>query len=72
MGFSQLNMGGFSLGEINPCEIIKHPLCGCEPVCYTKNHLFVYNGGVQATNINEKVISMAKKANKLAHTKWMC
>ncbi len=50
---------------------INHPLCGCAVYVIQKNHLSVimrlfkpiYNG---------KVILMTKKANSLAHTKWMC
>ena len=39
---------------------------------YTKNHLSVYNRGVQATIAERKGDSMANKSNDLAHTKWMC
>jgi len=40
---------------------------------YTKKSPFQYNRGVQATiTLKGKVIYMAKKANDLAHTKWLC
>ncbi|WP_303702799.1 IS200/IS605 family transposase, partial [Megasphaera massiliensis] len=40
---------------------------------YTKKSPFHYNRGVQATiTLKGKVIYMAKKANDLAHTKWLC
>ena len=40
---------------------------------YTKKSPFQYNRGVQATiTLKGKVIHMAKKANDLAHTKWLC
>ena len=52
---------------------INHPLCGCAVIVIQRNHLSAYNRGVQATMIKKgKVISMAKKTNSLAHTKWMC
>ena len=40
---------------------------------YTKKSPFPNNRGVQATiTLKGKVIDMAKKANDLAHAKWLC
>lgn len=51
---------------------IIHPLCGCATIVIPKNHLSVYNRGVQANTVERKGDFMAKQSNSLAHTKWLC
>ena len=50
----------------------KPPAMRVSDKSYTKNHLSVYNRGVQATIAERKGDSMANKSNDLAHRKWMC
>ncbi len=57
----------------NACEAIIYSLCGWVSIVIQKKSPFPNNRGVQATiTLKGMVIDMAKKANDLAHTKWLC
>ena len=51
---------------------INHLLCGCATAVIQKNHLSVIMRLFRPVITKGKVILMAKKANSLSHTKWMC
>ena len=73
MGFSLLSMSEFFVfRKMETCETKNHPLCGCESRRYTKSPFGFRREGSKPLSKKGKVIYMAKKANDLAHTKWMC
>ena len=73
MGFSLLSMSEFFVfRKMETCETKNHPLCGCESRSYTKSPFRFIIEVSKPLSKKGKVIYMAKKANDLAHTKWMC
>lgn len=73
LGFSLLSMSEFFVfRKMETCETKNHPLCGCESRSYTKSPFRFIIEVSKPLSKKGKVIYMAKKANDLAHTKWMC
>jgi len=61
----------------DPVELAKRakyqpPAMRVRDGCYTKNHLSIIMKLFKLSYTKGKVIYMAKKANSLAHTKWIC